>query len=115
MAESCVGTAFEFSEDRRSAVEALLRKREGTSFSLIELRVRLPDGREVQAMTPVNNPTAATYIGRVPVQERAAMVRTAKGQDGECTYYVRRIHEQLCALEIIDEDVSEFARVVDAR
>lgn len=110
----CIGTAFEFPEDQRPALEVLLKRREGPSFTLTELRVRLPDGREIQAVTPVNNRRGDTYIGNVPAGERAAMARVARGEDGACADYVRNIHEKLRALEIVDEDVREFARLVDA-
>src|SRR5262245_52821166 len=50
-AASCTGTAFEFPDTQRAAIEGLLRRREGRSFSLVALPVRLPDGREVQALT----------------------------------------------------------------
>ena len=36
---NCVGTAFEFPEGRRAAVEKFLRDREGKSFELPELPV----------------------------------------------------------------------------
>ena len=111
---SCIGTAFEFPEDQRSAVETLLRNREGPSFTLLELPVRLPDGREIRALTPVNDRGRSTYIGTVPAEERAAMARTARGEGGACADYIRNIHEKLRALEIADEDVGEFARLVDA-
>ena len=57
---TCTGTAFEFPEEQRAAVENLLRGREGVSFTLVELPVRLPDGREVRALTPVNDRTDST-------------------------------------------------------
>jgi cation transport protein ChaC len=109
---SCVGTAFEFPDDRRAALEALLRQREGDSFALVELPVRLADGREIEALTPVNDRTSRTYIGNVPVEERALMARAARGTGGACADYVRNISEKLRALEIIDGGVNEFARLV---
>lgn len=112
---SCTGTAFEFSEDQRAAVEALLREREGRSFALVELPVRLPDGREVRALTPVNDRTARTYIGHVPAADRAALARAARGTSGACAHYVWNIHAKLREMGIVDADVEEFAALVDAR
>ena len=97
---SCVGTAFEFPDDRRAALEALLKQREGASFALVELPVRLADGREIEALTPVNDRTSGTYIGN------------ARGTKGACADYVRNINEKLRALEIIDGGVDEFAALV---
>lgn len=110
---SCIGTAFAFSDDQRLAIEDLLRQREGPSFALSELPVRLPGGREVQAITPVNNRRRRTYIGNAQVAERAAMARTARGENGDCSGYVRRIRDKLRELQIADPDVEEFARLID--
>jgi cation transport regulator ChaC len=73
----------------------------------------LPDGREVQAITPVNDTRRRTYIGNVQVGERAAMARTARGENGDCADYVRRIRDKLRDLQITDPDVEEFARMID--
>src|SRR5690349_18168830 len=59
----CTGTAFEFPEKQRTAVKKALKDREGESFELVELPLRLPDGREVHALTPVNSRTDSRYIG----------------------------------------------------
>jgi cation transport protein ChaC len=108
----CTGTAFEFPEGQRAAVENLLRGREGASFTLVELPVRLPDGRDVRALTPVNDRTKSTYIGNVPIAQRGHMARTARGTSGACADYVRSIHKKLTALGIVDADVEEFATLV---
>jgi len=108
----CKGTAFEFPEAQRAAVQNLLRGREGASFTLDYLPVRLPDGREVCALTPLNDRTKSTYIGNVPIAQRGDMARTARGTSGACADYVRSIHEKLTALGIVDADVEEFATLV---
>ena len=109
----CVGTAFEFNEKDRAAVEGLLRHREGRSFEFPELSVRLPDGREERAMTPVNSRSGSIYMGNVPIAERAKMARVAKGTCGACIDYVRNIHAKLCSLGIVDSDVEDFARLIN--
>ena len=108
----CAGTAFEFPGEQREAVENLLRGREGASFTLDLLPVRLPDGREVRALTPVNDRTKSTYIGNIDIAQRADMARTARGTDGACADYVRNIHEKLTALGIVDTDVEIFAALI---
>jgi cation transport protein ChaC len=110
---ACVGTAFEFPDERAEEVKALLKKREGGSFCFPELQVRLPDGRTVPALTPVNDLTKCSYIGRKPLAARAAMARSATGDRGACADYVRNIHRQLCTLGIEDEAVEEFVRAMD--
>jgi cation transport protein ChaC len=110
----CVGTAFEFPDDQRAAVEKTLRTREGQSFALRELPVFLPDGREVRALTPVNDRTHNTYIEGIPVAKRAAMAKSATGTSGACADYVRNIHQKLQSLGIADGDVETFLTLMES-
>jgi cation transport protein ChaC len=110
----CIGTAFEFPEALRAAVLDVLREREGPSFELAELTVTLPDGRMVQAVTPVNDRTKPTYIGNVPLPDRVAMARVATGEGGTCVDYVLNIRAHLHALGIADAEVEEFATTLAA-
>src|SRR5581483_11232502 len=112
---NCIGTAFEFPDEQRGAVERLLRDREGGSFDLLPLTVRLPDGQEVHALTPVNDRTKSTYMGAIPIAQRANMARTATGTSGACLDYVRNIHEKLESLSIIDADVEEFLTLLESQ
>jgi len=108
----CTGTAFEFPEEQRAAVGTLLRGREGASFTLDDLPVRLPEGREIRAVTPVNDRTNSTYVGNIPIAQRADIAKTARGTSGACADYVRSIHEKLTSLGIEDADVEEFSTLV---
>lgn len=110
---SCVGTGFEFADGRRADVEAFLRRREGRSFSLVQLPALLPDGRKVCAAVPVNDRTARTYIGNIPVDARARLARAAAGESGRCCDYVRNIHTKLRELGIRDAGVEEFVRLME--
>jgi cation transport protein ChaC len=109
----CVGTAFEIAEAQRQAVLAMLKKREGPSFTLPELPVRLPDGREIQAATPLNDRAKRTYIGGLAVAERATMARAAIGKGGRCADYVRNIRRRLRDLGVVDAAVEEIADLVE--
>jgi len=109
----CSGTAFEFPEGQRAAVEKELRKREGKSFRLVGLAVHLPDGQQVVALTPVNDRNTSTYIGTISIKERAAMAKIARGEKGACADYVRNIHRKLDSLRIPDMNVKEFCTLVD--
>jgi glutathione-specific gamma-glutamylcyclotransferase len=111
---NCIGTAFEFPDERRLAIEYLLRHREGKSFALVELPVRLPDGREVSAVTPVNDRSSATYIGEVPIALRITMAMRASGTYGSCADYVRNIHSKLQFLGIVDAEVDEFLTLLES-
>jgi len=108
----CTGTGFEFPEEQRTAVENFLRVREGSSFTLDDLPVRLPDGEEIRAVTAVNDRTKSTYIGNIPMAQRVDMARTARGTSGACADYIREIHEKLSSLGIVDREVEEFAMLM---
>jgi cation transport protein ChaC len=111
---NCIGTAFEFPGEQRVAVENLLREREGASFALVELPVRLPDGQEVRALTPVNNRNKRAYMGNIPIAQRGSLAKTARGTSGTCVEYVRNIHEKLNSLGIVDTDVEEFWTLIES-
>jgi glutathione-specific gamma-glutamylcyclotransferase len=111
---NCIGTAFEFLDDQRTGIEDELRDREGKSFELPELPVRLPDGREVHAVTPVNDRSKRTYIGRIPIAQRASMAKSATGTCGTCLDYVRNIHNKLQSLGIADTDVEQFLKLLQS-
>jgi cation transport protein ChaC len=111
-AGKCIGTAFSFPDKTRTAVVNLLTRREGPSFALIELPVLLPDGREIIALTPVNDRSKSTYIGNVSLKKRAAMAKTARGNKGACADYIRNIYKKLDSLGIPDSDVEEFWTLV---
>jgi cation transport protein ChaC len=109
---ACVGTAFELADAEQSDIVELLRKREGASFSLTELPVRLPEGCQITALTPVDDRNARTYIGTRTLVERAALAKTARGISGACADYVRNIHAKLESLGIVDSDVEELLRLI---
>jgi cation transport protein ChaC len=108
-AAQCIGAAFEIPEQHRAAVMNLLRKREGPSFALPELPVNLPDGRMIQAVTPVNDRAKRTYIGNVSLADWVAMARVAEGKSGKGLDYVLNIRARLHAMGITDGAVEEFA------
>jgi cation transport protein ChaC len=77
---NCIGTAFEFPDAQRTAIQIFLTDREGPSFAVVELPLRLPNGREILALTSVNDRSKDTYIGDVPITERVVMARTSTGK-----------------------------------
>lgn len=111
-AGTCIGTAFEFTDDRREALLRELQRREGRSFTLPMLAVLLADGRTVNALVPMNDRAHSTYIGDVPIAERVAMARIARGSSGACADYVRNIHRELLSRGIHDAEVNEFSQML---
>jgi cation transport protein ChaC len=112
---NCVGTAFEFPNAQYTTLEKLLRDREGKSFALVELPVRLPDGRELRALTPVNDRSHHTYIGGISIPSRVTMARTATGTRGACLDYVRNLHNKLQSLRIVDTEVEAFLMLLESQ
>ena len=104
----CVGVAFEFPDRVRDRLVARLSNREGPSFSLEPLEVRLQSGTSVLALVPVNDTSARTYIGDLPASERASLVKSAHGRDGACLDYLINVRKELAKLEIVDPAVEQL-------
>jgi cation transport protein ChaC len=105
----CVGCAFEFPEARFAEARAYLRGREGPSFALETLDIRLPDGRSVPAVTAVNDRSAASYLGHLPLEERCRLVGAARGTSGSCVKYALSVRDLLRRLGVRDPAVESFA------
>jgi len=95
-----------------NTASSILKKREGDSFMLEEKDVVLQSGTCVRAVVPVNEPVndsfKGTFIGRLPLAERARMAKLAYGSSGACRDYVKNIREKLVALAINDSAVESF-------
>lgn len=104
----CVGSAFEFSDEKKEIVLAYLEKREGPSFELIEQEISLSDNEYVQAFVPINQHAARTYIGTISLVQRAEMAKNAIGTNGSCMDYVANIRIKLTELGIKDINVEDF-------
>jgi cation transport protein ChaC len=109
----CTGALFEFSRKDARNARAGVERREGRSFTLKRRPVRLPNGREVLAYTPINSTTANSYIGNLSLQQRAQMVLAANGTAGSCYNYVCNIARILKKLGIRDQEVETFKRTVE--
>lgn len=109
----CIGALFEFSRKDARHARNEVEGREGKSFPLKKRPVRLPDGTKVFAYTPINDTAANTYIGNFPLQRRAQMVLTARGNAGSCYDYVCNIAKQLKNLGIVDREVETFIHAVE--
>ncbi len=110
----CVGSSFEFSNDKEEIVLAYLEKREGPSFELSKLEISLSDNQSVQAFVPINRHTARTYIGNINLEQRAEMAKNAIGAWGSCIYYVANIRNKLAELGIKDINVEHFWQTIQS-
>lgn len=100
---SCQGMAFAFAAVDKDAVLASLQKREGKSFVLTPLSVRLDDGMQVEAYAPLYN--GRNLRSDLELDDRVRMVLTARGTSGSGIDYVKGIAESLDALGIDDPAV----------
>jgi len=109
---SCVGMAFAFSQEARDAVLAYLRKREGKSFRIEPLAIRLDDGKEAKAFTPLYD--GKNLSDGLRLDEQVRMIRAAKGASGPGLEYVRGVAGQLKALGIDDPAVRDLWTALEA-
>ena len=109
----CRGMAFEFPDALKTEILAYLEEREGKSFPLHEMTVRLEDKTEVSAFVPLYE--GKNVIDGKTLEEIAQMVAAASGIDGACLAYINDIAENLCALGIDDPAVTELWRKANIR
>ena len=102
----CRGIAFEFPDAQKSTILAYLEKREGKTFPLHELSVRLEGKIEVSAFVSIYK--GKNVIDGNTLEEVSAMVSVASGTSGSCLTYVKGVAEELSGLEIDDPVVSEL-------
>lgn len=100
---SCQGMAFAFAAVDKDAVLARLQKREGKSFALKALSVRLGDGMQVEAYAPLYR--GSNLRSGLSLDDQVRMVRAARGASGSGIDYVKGIAARLHALGIDDPAV----------
>lgn len=110
----CIGSAFEFSDDKEEIVLEYLTKREGKSFEIKRLNILLSNNQLTQAFVPVNRNPASTYIGNLSLANRAQMARNASGTNGTCIDYVANIRNKLLELNINDINVESFWQAIQS-
>ena len=106
----CEGMAFRFPISTRQQVKDAFQKREGGSFQVQKLLVELLSGQHVEALVAVNDTSKNTFIGDLPLAERARMTKRAGGSSGTCEVYARGIYDTLRAMGITDNAVNAFWR-----
>ena len=100
---SCQGIAFAFAAMKKDADLARLQKREGKSFVLTPLSVRLDDGMQIKAYAPLYN--GRNLRSDLKLDDQVRMVRATRGTSGSGIDYVKGIAESLEALGIDDPAV----------
>jgi cation transport protein ChaC len=101
---SCRGVAFRVEASKTEATIAYLRAREQVTSVYVERRVRLrlDDGREVEAITYIVDRMHAQYAGKLPLDKILEYVRAGVGQSGDNPAYVLNTHRHLAELSLRD-------------
>ncbi|KAA9369172.1 gamma-glutamylcyclotransferase [Ochrobactrum quorumnocens] len=101
---SCLGIAFRVPGDMTDEVMVYLREREMSNQVYHEkwLRLRLADGRDVQAVTYVADRRHIQYAGSLKAEDAAAIVASAQGDSGANVDYVSNTLEHLRNMRVRD-------------
>ncbi|SAL09547.1 ChaC-like protein [Caballeronia sordidicola] len=104
--DGCVGTAFEFPDERRVDVEAYLVKREGKGFELKSLEVTATGAGVVQALVPIY--TGKNVLIATSRDDLLKLIQQASGKSGNCTTYVLNVYDELAKAGIQDAAVTSL-------
>ncbi len=101
---SCLGIAFRVPGDMTDEVMVYLREREMSNQVYHEkwLRLRLADGRNVQAVTYVADRRHIQYAGSLKAEDAAAIIASAQGDSGANVDYVSNTLEHLRNMRVRD-------------
>ncbi|MFC7065895.1 gamma-glutamylcyclotransferase [Brucella rhizosphaerae] len=101
---SCLGIAFRVPGDMTDEVMVYLREREMSNRVYHEkwLRLRLADGRDVQAVTYVADRRHTQYAGSLKAEDAAVIVASAQGDSGANVDYVSNTLEHLRNMRVRD-------------
>jgi cation transport protein ChaC len=85
------GAAYRVGADQWDAVYAYLKEREQPTETYIEARVklRLEDGRHVEALTFLSDRSHSQWAGHLTLEEQAALIDGATGLSGRNIDYLR--------------------------
>lgn len=106
---SCRGIAFEFPRDVGIQVRAYLVEREGKSFDLHALSVRLDSGADVNALVPLY--AGPNLLPEGDLQAIAAMIVGTRGTHGSGVDHVIRAAGELLKAGVDDPVVTELASI----
>jgi cation transport protein ChaC len=107
----CRGVAFRVAASDAVETVAYLRAREQATSVYVEryMPVRLADGRALKALVYVADRGHLQYAGRLPAEERFALVRDGRGGSGPNPDYVLQTHEHLRKMGVIDPVLADLA------
>ena len=104
----CEGVGMSVATHQQDAVLDYLRERELISSAYLEkiLRLKLSDGREVEAVTYVVDPDHVQYCGGLDLEEQAHIISRAVGGRGPNDEYLFNTTDHLMELGLHDADLA---------
>jgi cation transport protein ChaC len=101
---SCAGMAMRVTPGHHAETLAYLEERELATLAYRPklLAVRLDGGQSVRALAFVADPKHPQYVGDLPANEAAALVRQGRGSYGNALDYLRNVIAHLDAIGIAD-------------
>ena len=114
---SCTGVAFRVAPDASEATLEAVRCRELVTDVYREIRVSvdLADGRSVEAVTYVADPSHSQYAARLSLDETVRTVGGSHGTSGSNVDYVRNTHTHLQDLGVDDPLLNEVWAALETR
>jgi glutathione-specific gamma-glutamylcyclotransferase len=112
---SCQGVVFRVAASRRDAKLAYLFESEIVTAVYLEkmITARFAEGPGVEAVAYIVDRAHPQYAGRLPTEEMARLVASARGACGDNPDYVRNTYEHLLACGICDEKLAAVTRALD--
>ena len=111
---SCRGAAFRVDAAKAEPTIAYLRGREQVTTVYVErrVRIRLDDGRDVEALTYVVDRKHVQYAGKLLLDAIIEHVRNGVGQSGDNPAYVLNTHRHLAELALRDAVLARLVRAL---
>ena len=108
---SCTGIAFRIPDNTQSRVIDYLRSRELVTNVYVETRrkARLLDGREVETLTYVADPTHDQYADKLDKTALLKQIRGAVGKSGKNEDYIIDTADQMLREGIRDHQIEQLA------
>ncbi len=113
---SCAGMALRVAPEHHDATLAYLEQREMATLAYRPklLPVRLDGGSAVRALAFVADPGHRQYVGDLPAEEAARLVRQGRGSYGNSLDYLRNVVAHLDAIGIADGPLHRVLALAEA-
>jgi cation transport protein ChaC len=111
------GVAYQVADDDWDVTYAYLKVREQPTETYVErrARVRLDDGRHVQALTFLSDRRHPQWAGVLSLEAQADLIAGASGLSGRNVDYLADLVEHLRAEHVSDPSLETLLTMVEAR